>query len=65
MFAAKLDMANQLKEDKLHKIIEKFYNLNTVAIYEITRFHFGFKCIHSFQDDNGRISRFIYKAIIK
>ena len=57
----KFDTANPWEvEDKLNNIIEKFYNLNIVTIYDIASFHFEFECINPFQDGNGRIGRFIY-----
>lgn len=47
-------------EDRLKEIIEKFYSLKEITIYDIARFHFEFERIHPFQDGNGRIGRFIY-----
>ena len=61
ILGAKFDTANPWEEEeKLNDIIEKFYNLKEVTIYDIARFHFEFECIHPFQDGNGRIGRFIY-----
>ena len=61
ILGANFDTANPWEvEDKLNNIIEKFYSLKEVTIYDIARFHFEFECIHPFQDGNGRIGRFIY-----
>ncbi len=61
ILGAKFDTANPWEvEDKLNAIIEKFYSLKEVTIYDIAKFHFEFECIHPFQDGNGRIGRFIY-----
>ena len=61
ILCAKFDTANPWEvEDKLNELIEKFYSLKEVTIYDIARFHFEFECIHPFQDGNGRIGRFIY-----
>ncbi len=61
ILGAKFDTANPWEvEDKLNEIIERFYTLNEVTIYDIAKFHFEFECIHPFQDGNGRIGRFIY-----
>jgi len=61
ILGAKFDTANPWEvEDKLNELIEKFYSLKNVTIYDIARFHFEFECIHPFQDGNGRIGRFIY-----
>ena len=61
ILGANFDTANPWElEDKLNKIIEEFYSLKKVTIYDISRFHFEFECIHPFQDGNGRIVRFIY-----
>ena len=61
ILGAKFDTANPWEvEDKLNVIIENFYSLKEVTIYDIAKFHFEFECIHPFQDGNGRIGRFIY-----
>lgn len=61
ILGSKFDTANPWEvEDKLNELIEKFYSLKNVTIYDIARFHFEFECIHPFQDGNGRIGRFIY-----
>lgn len=61
ILGAKFDTANPWEvEDKLNALIENFYSLKEVTIYDIAKFHFEFECIHPFQDGNGRIGRFIY-----
>ncbi|WP_195263706.1 Fic family protein [Clostridium sp. 1001275B_160808_H3] len=61
ILGAKFDTANPWEvEEKLNAIIENFYSLKEVTIYDIAKFHFEFECIHPFQDGNGRIGRFIY-----
>lgn len=61
ILGAKFDTANPWEvEDKLNALIENFYSLEEVTIYDIAKFHFEFECIHPFQDGNGRIGRFIY-----
>lgn len=61
ILGAKFDTANPWEvEDKLNVLIENFYSLKEVTIYDIAKFHFEFECIHPFQDGNGRIGRFIY-----
>ena len=61
ILGSKFDTTNPWEvEEKLNNIIEKFYDLNEVTIYDVARFHFEFECIHPFQDGNGRIGRFIY-----
>lgn len=61
ILGAKFDTANSWEvEDKLNTLIENFYSLEEVTIYDIAKFHFEFECIHPFQNGNGRIGRFIY-----
>lgn len=61
ILGAKFDTANPWEvEDKLNALIENFYSLKEVTIYDIAKFHFEFECIHPFQDGNGRIGRFIH-----
>ncbi|KLE14124.1 Fic family protein [Clostridium sp. C8] len=61
ILGTKFNTANPWEvEDKLNAIIENFYSLKEVTIYDIAKFHFEFECIHPFQDGNGRIGRFIY-----
>lgn len=61
ILGAKFDTANSWEvEDKLNTLIENFYSLEEVTIYDIAKFHFEFECIHPFQDGNGRIGRFIH-----
>ena len=61
ILGANFDTVNPWEvEDKLNDIIEKFYSLKEITIYDIARFHFEFERIHPFQNGNGRIGRFIY-----
>ncbi|MBU5226031.1 Fic family protein [Clostridium senegalense] len=61
ILGAEFDTSNLWEvEDRLKEIIEKFYSLKEIIIYDIARFHFEFERIHPFQDGNGRIGRFIY-----
>lgn len=61
ILGAEFDTSNPWEvEDRLKEIIEKFYSLKEITIYDIARFHFEFERIHPFQDGNGRIGRFIY-----
>lgn len=61
ILGAKFDTANPWEvEDKLNALIENFYSLKEVTIYDIAKFHFEFECIHPFQNGNGRIGRFIH-----
>lgn len=61
ILGAEFDTSNPWEvEDRLNEIIENFYSLEKITIYDVARFHFEFERIHPFQDGNGRIGRFIY-----
>lgn len=61
ILGANFDAANPWEvEDKLDILIKNLYLLEKVTLDDIARFHLEFELIHPFQDDNGRIERFIY-----
>ncbi len=47
-------------ESKLLNLINEYNSLENVKLEDIARFHLIFEQIHTFQDGNGRIGRFIF-----
>lgn len=46
-------------QSKLDELLEWYYSLENVTLADIAAFHHRFELIHPFQDDNGRIGRFL------
>lgn len=44
---------------RMRSLLSEYESLDSVTIYDIIRFHYGFERIHPFQDGNGRVGRLI------
>lgn len=47
-------------EDRLSNLINYYNGLDRVEIDDLAKFHLEIERIHPFQDENGRIGRFIF-----